>query len=384
VPDLRRLREDFGYFDHALGDPMVDWQLDDLSLEAPITALLWARQLGKSRGLARRAVWRAFQAPERRILQVSGGGELGARRLLGEGRSVVTGSALLRGSVVDEGASVIRFSNGSEIRCVPASEAAIRGWVVDELHLDEAQLLSESLVFGAAMPTVSARPGARVVLAGTAGPASGPFYDLCRRGETGDEHVRFSRRVSRLVGGPDHAPWQVPSMIEAQVAAMSPLRADAEHRCVWASDADALFTRTALESALADYTMASLEDLRGPARLGVGIDWGHVHDRTVATALGRFAGTSPPVYGVVAQSRWPEAYPPLRSAEEIAASPGHFQYAVSEGNGLGAPLSDHLFAALSRRPPESGGGRRARAVIVEEGRGRTFPQPRSRPSAADT
>lgn len=222
---------------------------------------MWGRQLGKSRGLAVRGHWRALQAPETRVLVVSGSGELGARRLLAEVRRIGASSPLLRGYVVDEGASVVRLTNGSEVRCVPASEAAVRGWAVDELLIDEAQLIGDELLLSAALPTVSAREGARVILAGTASVASGAFYDLARRGEVGDEHIAFSRRVSRLVGGEDAAPWQVPSMIEAQLGAMGSLRADAEHRCVWASASDVLVSRAALDRVTADYDADLLDDV---------------------------------------------------------------------------------------------------------------------------
>jgi len=213
-------------------------------------------------------------------------------------------------------------------------------------------------------------------MASSAGPASGFFFDHATRGERGDEHVTTWRWHL------EDATWITPTAVEAFRASMSETRFSAEMEGRFATGGDYLFSRERLETALADYALTDLADLRGPARLGVGIDWGHSHNRTVATVVGRFAGTSPPVFGIVAQRRWPEAYPPLRSAEEIAASPGHFAYVVSEGNGLGAPLSDHLFEALRRRPPEAGGGRKARAVIVEEGGAPTFlRRPRPRPEA---
>lgn len=282
MADLRRLRSDLGYLAAEVGEPLADWQVADLTLDVPITCVLWGRQMGKSRGLALKAVHAAFAGPGRRVLVVSGGGELGARRLLREVRRMVEGSGLLRGSLTDEGASVVTLSNGSEVRCVAASESAVRGWSVDLLLVDEAQLVADDLLLGAALPTVTARAGARVVLAGTASVASGAFFDLCRRGEVGDEAVRFSRRVSRLVGGEDSASWQNPSMVAAQVAAMGSVRANAEFRCVWASGADRLFSRALLDRQTADYVPLSLGDLRGPARLLGGVDWGQTTDRSGA------------------------------------------------------------------------------------------------------
>lgn len=389
MPDLRRLREDFGYFAHEADRSQEDWQLEDLRLDRPITCLLWGRQMGKSRALAVRAVWSAFRAPERRILIPSGGGELGSRRNLADVRSIVTGSPLLRGSVVDEGASLVRFSNGSEVRCVAASEAAIRGWAVDELHLDEAQLLSESLVFGAAMPTVSARPGARVVLAGTGGRADGPFYDLFRRGETGDEHVHASRRVSRLVGGPDHAPWQQPSAIAAQLSAMSPLRADAEHRCMFASDQDALFSRSSLERGTFDFVPSRLADLHGPARYAAGVDWGATTDRSALVAVGRLPEAGEAVFAVSCAARWPAGARLVGDeqdrgvVETIAASPTPFHCLTAESNGLGYPLTQSLFKKIAERPLSHGGGLRRRFVLVDPTREDPFRDAPTRPRGLD-
>ena len=285
MADLRRLRRDLGYFAHAVGAELADWQLADLALDKPITALLWGRQLGKSRVLALSALHAAFAAPERLVLIVSGGGELGARRLLSEVRALVAGSELLSGSRVDESASVVVLSNASEVRCVAGSEASIRGWRVHRLLADEAQLLTEDQ-WAAALPTLAAAQDGRAVLAGTASAASGPFFDLVRRGEIGDEHVHASRRVARLVGGPDAAPWLSPSMVEAQLATMSEARANAEYRCQWQSESDALFPRAVVERVVADYAVTPLQELRPPCRFAAGVDWGARRNRSTLVALG--------------------------------------------------------------------------------------------------
>lgn len=303
------------------------------------------------------------------MLVVSGGGELGARRLLAEVRGIVDAHALLRGSVTEEGANVVALASGSEVRCVPASEHAIRGWTADLLLVDEAQLVADDLLLGAALPTTAARPDSRVVLAGTASVASGAFYDLCRRGELGgDESVRFSRRVSRLVGGDDLAPWQNPTMIAAQVSAMGTLRSDAEHRCVWASGSDALFTRPVLEGATLDYLPLDLADLRPRARYLGGVDWGQTTDRSTCAVVGRLAlpDEADPVFGVACAERWAAGAPPLDVADEIAACAGHFDTLSAETNGLGGPCADRLFRGLEARRPDAGGGRPSGWVIVEE------------------
>jgi hypothetical protein len=282
--------------------------------------LLWTRQGGKSLGLALRALWRAYGGRERLVLIVSGGGEAGARRLMGEARRLASRSAVLRGSVAEEQANVLTLSNGSVIRAVAASESAIRGWSADELLLDEAQLIPDDLALGAALPTVAARPGARVVAAGTASVASGWFYDLCRRGEAGDEGVRLSLRVSELVGGGDAMAWQSPTLMRQMEKAMGPLRADAELRCRWSSGADAFVSRAVLDRVTADFAPASLATLHGPARVAAGVDWGWRRDRSALVALARVATPGERLFAVCAVRRWDAGHPLPEVVEEVATS----------------------------------------------------------------
>jgi hypothetical protein len=170
VPDVLALRSDPGLFAAvARGDRLLEWQAHELRQAATpgrLTCWLWGRQMGKSERLADLCLWAAFRRPGALVLLLSGGGELGARRLMSAARAVVAGSPLLAGSVTDEGASALRLSNGAELRCVPASESSVRGWAADVLAVDEAQLVDTELLLAAALPTVAARPEAFVVLAG--------------------------------------------------------------------------------------------------------------------------------------------------------------------------------------------------------------------------
>lgn len=337
MPDLRLLRSDLGAFAAEVGEPLEGWQRADLTLDAPITCLLWGRQMGKSRGLALVALHSALAAPGRRVLLVSGSGELGARRLLAEARGIARASPLMRSSVIDEAANLITLSSGSEVRCVSASEPAIRGWRANLLLVDEAQLLSADLLLSAALPTVSATEDGRVILAGTASVAAGPFFDLFRRGEVGDERVRSSRRVSRLVGGSDPAPWQNPSMVTAQLEAMGPRRADAEHRCIWQSGADAFLTLDQVRRVTADYLPTTFDALVPPVRLAAGIDWagGAGRDHSAFVAVGRFPGERR--FGVATVKRWPSDRAMHLVVNEVARS---------------RPLTESLFRAMAARPPE--------------------------------
>jgi hypothetical protein len=376
MPDLARLRDEFPYFAHvARGRPLAEWQAHDLSIASPFLLLLWGRQMGKSLCLALRALWRAYATPACLVLVVSGSGMLGSRRISREVRLIAAGSPLLAGSAVDEQAGLLRLSNGSEIRSVAASEGSIRGWSADELILDEAHLISDDLALSAALPTVSAREGARVVAAGTASVASGWWYDMCRRAEVGEEGYRLSRRVSRLVGGDDHAPWQNPTIVAARLRSMGSLRADAEDRCIWASGADSPLTRRQVDAITADFEVAPLHEFWAPARLVASLDPAATHDVSAMVGIGRLpAEAAFPVFVVAGTKTWAPGTPLTTGnaaepgvAEEIAALPCAFDIFVGERNGLGEAIvgrSGVLWRLLGQREPYAGGARQRRGLRV--------------------
>jgi Helicase len=192
MPDLVRLRSDLCAFSAAIGQPLTGWQADALALSRRTTALVAPRQSGKSRALGVLALHRAFARASQRVLVISAG-EDASRRLLAEAAAVAVRSPLLVGSVADENAGLLVLSNGSEVRSVPASERAVRGWTVDLLLVDEAAQVDDDLLLGAAIPTTAARPDARIVLAGSPGAAEGAFYAFAEQGEQGSEYVATFR-----------------------------------------------------------------------------------------------------------------------------------------------------------------------------------------------
>jgi hypothetical protein len=102
-----------------------------------------------------------IRRPERHVLVISAAQDA-SRRLLAEVATIAVGSPLLSASVVDETSGPLTLSNGSVIRSVPASEAAIRGWSTDLLIVDEAAQLDDHLITAAALPTTAARPDAKM------------------------------------------------------------------------------------------------------------------------------------------------------------------------------------------------------------------------------
>lgn len=351
------LRSSLPAFADAVECPLADWQAASLTLETRTTVIVGSRQCGKSRSLSVLALWWAFRLERQRVLIVSSGDD-GARRLLAEARRIAVGSKLLAGSVVDESGGLLTLSNGSEIRSVSASERAIRGWSTDLLLCDEAALISDDLLLGAALPTTAARPDARVVLAAAANVNQGAFYDHAMLGERGSEHVRTHYWWIK------DCDWISASAEAALRESMSELRAGAELDNQFAGGADALFPRKVLDNVTVDFVPDRLESMGGSARLMVGNDWGASSDLSTLVALGRLpvsfddddAGADRgSVLGVRCAKAWPPAYPLPKVVAEIAASPAAYDTVSSERNGLGEPCTQMLWSALARRSYFQGG-----------------------------
>lgn len=361
MSDAPALRRDLAAFSRAISRPLEPWQARSLELDSPITCVLAPRQAGKPRSLANLALHRAFRAHNQRVLVVSASDDA-AKRLLFDIRGVAAGSPLLAGSVVVEQAGLVRLSNGSEIRSVPASERQIRGWSVDLLLVDEAALVDDNLLLGAAFPTVAARSDGRIVLASSATVASGCFYDQCKLGEAGSEHVRTFRWALA------DCHWITPSMIEVMKGSMSEVRFNAEMLGLWADGAYSLFSRQILEAATADYAVATLAGLYGPARVLGGVDWGAHHDRSAVCAIARIpvAGDRP-VFGVVCAHRWPSGHPLTSVIEDIVSSPAHWACLSLERNGLGEPCAQMTAKKLRERPDEEGGAPPRLWRLIEDG-----------------
>ena len=134
-----------------LGQPLWPHQLELARSPARYRVMCAGRQVGKSTLLAVLALHEAATRRNVRVMLVSAG-EVASRRLLEECATLANGSALLRGSVLDESRLVLGLSNGSQILSVPASQRQIRGPAVDLLILDEAGFIDPE-IWRAAQPT---------------------------------------------------------------------------------------------------------------------------------------------------------------------------------------------------------------------------------------
>jgi hypothetical protein len=335
---VRLARTDLGVFADLVGWPLEAWQLESLRLEKRQTVLVSPRQCGKSRSLSVLAVWSAFRRPRQVVLVVSAGDEASARLL--RSMQLLCDHPLLAGSVVDETQHRLILSNGSEIRSVPASDRQIRGWSVDLLLIDEAAFLSEDLILSAALPTTSARPDARIVLASSPWGDTGAFRTLAVAGQDPrNPHTQtFQWRTA-------DAWWISEAAIEAARASMSDLRFRAEYLGEWVPAGDAFFNADDIRDAVADFPL----DPDGVGCQGfAGLDWGRrqdAHAVTVAGVLDDFGVNGRPV--VVAA--WVETSRRRYSAQvdEVVRLAGLWDLTiVSEVNGVGAMPTETLAQRL--------------------------------------
>jgi hypothetical protein len=273
VTDLRRARTDLATFAAAIEQPLTEWQSAALALDRRTTVVVAPRQSGKSRSLSVVALWWAYGRPNQRVLVVSAG-EDASRRLLAQAAAVAIRSPLLSGSVTDENSGLLTLSNGSEVRSVPASERAIRGWTTDLLLIDEAAQVDDDLILGAAIPTTAARPDARIVLAGSPGAAEGAFYTFAEQGEHGDEHVVTHRW--RLAD----ATWIGEHVVASARSALAPAQFEREY--------EGRFAETGLDERVIERSLideAQRRDLE-PGAVLYGVDVArHGGDETVIVAL---------------------------------------------------------------------------------------------------
>lgn len=284
VSRLARAREDVAAFAALVGHPLTPWQAAAMGLERLFSVIVGPRQVGKSRALAVLAVWWAFRRPGQTVLIVSAG-ERSSKRLLGQVRRVLD-HPLLAGEVVDESAERVLLGNGSQVVSVPASERAIRGFSVDLLLVDEAAFVSDDVLEGAALPTITAREaeGARVVLACTAWEASGLFFRLAMQGDGGQADVAtFRWRLADA--STENGGWITPAYLDLMRSTMDPLRWRTEYECEFVAGGAGFFSRDDLMAAVAPYRMTPPDAAHG-GTVVLGADWGNRIDSHAVTLLG--------------------------------------------------------------------------------------------------
>ncbi|MBB5075832.1 terminase large subunit domain-containing protein [Nonomuraea endophytica] len=280
VDGLRDVRV---FAERLIGEPLWPHQAQVALSPARTRVMCCGRQAGKSRTLAVIALHGAFTQAGYRVLVLSAG-EDAAKDLMAE-ISGLASSPLLAGSVVDDNASRVTLTNGSTIRCVPASEKQVRGKSVDLLILDEAAQIPDEL-WRAARYSIIARPESRVVLAST--PFGGrdrffaQLYHLGTNGAEGYASFHWPSTVSPLVDAALLEDWrrQDPEWVFRQ-----------EVLAEWVEDEAAYFTAEELLGAVADYELWSPERVKAayghhrPLGGAAGLDWGFAQDANAVVLM---------------------------------------------------------------------------------------------------
>lgn len=251
--------------------------------EARFRLVVAGRQVGKSRSLAKISLFEAVTRSRVLVLVVSAGEEA-AKRLLADCVDLASASAVLRGSIVEQGKTLLSFTNGSMIRSVPASEKQIRGWPVDLLIIDEAAFVPNE-IWDAALPAIIARPGSRVIMTSSPwGSVEHWFRKLWNRGRDAPDETYESFQWSSY-----DSPLADKKLLDELRDSRSSEWFQREVLGQFTEDSGTYFSEKELMGAVADYRICPPEELewwsdRRYAASG-GVDWGFSHDANALTLV---------------------------------------------------------------------------------------------------
>ena len=151
------------------------------------------RRAGKTTVILALAIGRCLLRDDYHVLFTAQSGTKASARFLQMARDLervepdadIRGFRILRGA----GNQCLLFTNGSVFQVLTPKPDAFRGDAADLIILDEAQehtVEDSAELMGAILPTMDTRPGAQVVVAGTAGERrSGLFWDSLEEGRQG-------------------------------------------------------------------------------------------------------------------------------------------------------------------------------------------------------
>jgi hypothetical protein len=283
APDVAGLREVGVFAERLVGEPLWRHQLDAARSPARFRVLCAGRQVGKTRVLAVIALHAAFTNANHEVLIMSHG-EDGAGQLLEELSNLASASPWLAASVEQDDKTVWRLSNGSRVRCVPASQKRVRGKSVDLLILDEAAFIEEEL-WSAAKYTILARPGSRVIMSSTPYGRRDRFfaqYFTLGSHAKGDERLTYESfhwpsMVSPLVDKGLLKEWR---KVESDRIYRREVLAE------WVDEAGQYFSSAELTDVTVDYRMTDPKDVDGAQSVVAGVDWGFANDANTLALLG--------------------------------------------------------------------------------------------------
>ena len=326
----------------VLREPFWDYQARFARSAARFRMVVAGRQVGKSTSLAKVSLFEAATRAGVLVLVVSAG-EDAAKRLLADCVALANGSDLLRGSVVDGGKSLLRFSNGSEIRSVPASVKQIRGWPVDLLIVDEAAFVGNE-IWDAALPAIIARPGSRVIMTSSPwGTTEHWFRALWNRGKDHPDATYESWQWSSY-----DSPLADKKLLDELRDSRSSEWFAREVLGQFTEDSGTYFSEAELMGAVADYELCAPEDLEWWSdrrfAAAAGVDWGFSHDANSLTLVsvledhgrnGELLGDKLPLFIPWFEYRYRWAYTDFIDRVVSTAKRYYLPVIASETNGVG-------------------------------------------------
>lgn len=357
---MDRCREDPAIFARAvLGVDLYDYQADLLRCPSRVTVCRGGRQVGKSYCAACKTLHHAFARPGSETLVVSAG-ESSAKYLMATVQRLAQGSELLKDCVLDELKGELRFSNGSSIVSVPASERQVRGRTCSLLVIDEARSVPESL-WESAEPTTLAQPDSKVWIMSTPGGlVTGFFRRYYTRGvESPDEGCRsfwwpstISPRVSKKLVEEWRRTWD-PVAFRREVLgedvdeaeAMFPMSLVLDCLADWEPFGPADAARWSAPYPDWDVERRGMRDLS--CSVALGIDWGTVRDGNVVAAVGALDdgganGEGHVYYLAHLDARYGTEYDDFMPVIMDVAGGFDARVVVSENNGVGAYPSTRI------------------------------------------
>ncbi len=338
----------------VLRQPLWPHQLAAADSEPFITCIAAARRTGKTTAAEVMAMYTAFSNRACKVLVLSAT-EDAARRVTESIRMTLNANRLTRGAVVDDYATRISLTNGSEIISLPASQRQVRGYGKSVLLviLDEAGFMPSELWTAAHYTALDERAnGSRILMLGS--PWGGRDHFFRRSFAAGidndQDHASFQWRF-------DVNPTLDREYLERQREHVSPAEYAAEVLGEWSDAAGSLFSRELLERQTADLELPQLRQLMVPARPTVAVDWGVSFDRSAAAILYRLpiAGLNtdlePRPRFVVVPHIWPAGELLGNVVGEVANRNVYWRYVAAETNGVGAMPCQELSAEVRRAWP---------------------------------
>lgn len=337
----------------VLRQPLWPHQLEAAASERFITNIAAARRTGKSTLAEVMAMWTAFSNRGCKVLVLSAT-EDAARRLTENIRAQLNANRMTRGAVVDDYATRLSLTNGSEIISLPASQRQVRGFGKGVLLviLDEAGFMPSDLWTAAHYTALDERAnGSRILMMGS--PWGGRDHFFRRHfesGTDGDQDCEAFQWTYKANPKLDHA------YLERQRYIVSPTEYAAEVLGEWSDAAGSLFSRELLERQTADIELPTLGQLVPPARPLVGLDWGASFDRSAAAVLYRMPVADlndhlqPRPRFVVIPHIWPQGHLFSDVIDDIASVNVYWSHVATELNGVGTYPSQDVEARIRATP----------------------------------